>query len=658
MPNFAPVGLCGAIKSWLDVVSQMFRAIFACKNRISMNYSMHRTFTLAFALLCSFVGALVGKAQVSPYMPKVKTVLTYNIRNATTDDGQVDFADVVATIQRADADFVALQELDSVTGRSKGKDVLRELALLSQYYPVYGSSINYDGGRYGLGILSKQKPVGVRKVALPGREEARTMLVAEFQDVVLACTHLSLTDEDRMASAGLILAEAEGSTKPFLLAGDFNAVPESDFIKQIERGFIVLSPKDKHTFPARSPKACIDYIASFKGSGESLVLREAEVMPRGRVSDHLPVLARFQLKTPVERILYGKPYLQNPSPEAISVMFQTRTIAHAWVEYGQDTLNLRRARMEYGGQAVCHDIEHRVRLEGLQPGGKYYYRVCAQEILHYAAYNKVLGDTQVTDFYSFQLPEDGQEDFTALIFNDLHRNQETIGLMSQLADSIPHDFVLFNGDCIPDPASREDAMHMLHRLASAFHAEEIPAFFVRGNHEIRNFHSAALPSLLEQPGGKTYGSFSWGDTRFVILDCGEDKPDDHPVYYGLNDFSAFRQQQCSFLQEEMKSREFRKAERRVLLSHIPLWGNGDKYQPCSELWTPLLENARFDVGLSGHTHRFRYYSAGDVSNPFPVCIGGGPGANSATMMVLTKKGEDFSLRVLNAKGQELGAWPL
>lgn len=623
-----------------------------------MNVFSRRFFVFLLALLCAFADALLVRAQVSPYMPEVRTVLTYNIRNATTDGGQVDFADVVATIRLADADFVALQELDSVTGRSKGKDVLRELALLSQYYPVYASAIDYDGGKYGVGILSKQKPLAVRKIALPGREEARVMLVAEFQDVMLACTHLSLTDEDRMASAGLILAEAEGSTKPFLVAGDFNAVPESDFIKQIEREFIVLSPKDKPTFPSRSPKACIDYIASFKGSGESLLLREAEVMPRGRVSDHLPVLARFQLKTPVERILYGKPYLQNPSPDAVSVMFQTSTIAHAWVEYGQDTLNLRRARMEYGGQAVCHDIEHKVRLEGLQPGGKYFYRVCAQEILHYAAYSKVLGDTQVTDFYSFQLPEEGQEDFTALIFNDLHRNPETIKLMSELAGSIPHDFVLFNGDCIPDPASREDAMYMLHRLASAFHAEEIPAIFVRGNHEIRNFHSAALPSLLDQPGGKTYGAFSWGDTRFVVLDCGEDKPDDHPVYYGLNDFSAFRRQQYDFLQEEMKSHEFRKAERRVLVSHIPLWGNDDKYRPCSELWSPLLKNARFDVALSGHTHRFRYHSTGDASNPFPVCIGGGPGAYSATMMVLTKKGEDLFLRVLNTKGEELGEWTL
>ena len=110
------------------------------------------------------------------YMPKVMTLMSYNIRNATSDDGRVDFDDVVSVISKYDADFVALQELDSVTGRSAGKDVLRELALLSQYYPIYGPSIKYDGGKYGLGILSKQRPLSVKQISLPGREEARTLL--------------------------------------------------------------------------------------------------------------------------------------------------------------------------------------------------------------------------------------------------------------------------------------------------------------------------------------------------------------------------------------------------------------------------------------------------------------------------------------------------
>ena len=91
---------------------------------------MNRLFLLVFLLLCFLVNAIPGVAQLSSYMPRVNTVLTYNIRNATTDGGEVDFHDVVSTILRSEADYVALQELDSITGRSKGRDVLRELAML------------------------------------------------------------------------------------------------------------------------------------------------------------------------------------------------------------------------------------------------------------------------------------------------------------------------------------------------------------------------------------------------------------------------------------------------------------------------------------------------------------------------------------------------
>lgn len=142
------------------------------------------------------------------------------------------------------------------------------------------------------------------------------------------------------------------------------------------------------------------------------------------------------------------------------------------------------------------------------------------------------------------------------------------------------------------------------------------------------------------------------------MDCGEDKPDDTPVYYGLNDFSAFRQEQYDFLKREINSDAFRKAKRRVLINHIPLWGNGDKYQPCSELWGKLLAKADFDVNLSGHTHRFRFHPKGTVSNPFPLCIGGGPNMKGATMMVLSKMGEKMNLRVLNTSGEEVGSWDL
>lgn len=614
--------------------------------------------SLLMALLCLCGADVYAQIPELDYAPRVRTLLCYNIKNAMDDDGKMDFADVVSTIQGCNADVVAIQELDSVTKRSKGLDVLRELALLSQYYPVYGASISYGGGKYGVGILSRERPVSVRQIALPGREEERTLLMAEFDDFVLGCTHLSLTEEDRLASVDMIVAEAARANKTFFLAGDLNDTIGSKFMKRMDEHFDVLS-SDKPTFPAHKPRTCIDHIASYTPTtAETLVVREAKVLDRGGVSDHRATMIRWQMKTPKERILYGEPYLQNVSHDGATVMFQSQTRVHAWVEYGTDTLSLKKAQMLYGGQAVCHEIEHRVRLDGLEAGKRCYYRVCTREILYYEAYNKVFGDTMKTDFYSFVLPEKDTKDFTAIVLNDLHTDGGTIARMAELAKTIPHDFVVFNGDCMPDPHSRMITLKMLHRLASSFNASEIPCIFIRGNHEIRNAYSAGMPTLLEHAGGDTYGAFSWGDTRFVVLDCGEDKPDDTPVYYGLNDFTAFRQAQYGFLKKELNGDAFKKAKRRVLINHIPLWGNGDKYQPCPELWGELLVKADFDVNLSGHTHRFRFHPKGAESNPFPLCIGGGPNMKGATMMVLSKKGGKMNLRVLNTSGEELGNWEL
>ena len=72
-----------------------------------------------------------------------------------------------------------------------------------------------------------------------------------------------------------------------------------------------------------------------------------------------------------------------------------------------------------------------------------------------------------------------------------------------------------------------------------------------------------LRALFDYVDDKTYGAFSWGDTRFVMLDCGEDKPDSTWVYYGLNDFTGLRKDQVSFLSKELSGKEFKQASKRV-----------------------------------------------------------------------------------------------
>ena len=62
-------------------------------------------------------------------------------------------------------------------------------------------------------------------------------------------------------------------------------------------------------------------------------------------------------------------------------MFQTNVPAHCWVEYGTDSMNVQRARTLADGQEVCYDIENKIVLGNLKPGTKYFYRVCAVDIL-------------------------------------------------------------------------------------------------------------------------------------------------------------------------------------------------------------------------------------------------------------------------------------
>ena len=348
-------------------------------------------------------------------------------------------------------------------------------------------------------------------------------------------------------------------------------------------------------------------------------------------------------------VLWGLPYLQNMTTDGVTVMYQSRGSVHSWVEVGIDSMHTQRFRQLRGGQEVVHDQEHRVRLSGLQPGQTYYYRICAQEITKNQSYHKTFGCSIATPFYRFTLPADTIMNFTAIILNDLHGVQAVINRVAACVDSIQPDLIFFNGDCLSEPADRDQAIRMVQSLVVPFHGEQRPLVFIRGNHEIRNAYSSGMTSLMEWPGGETYHAFSWGRTRFVVLDCGEDKPDSTWVYYGLNDFSGFRQDQVGFLQQEVRSRAFRKADHRFLLHHIPLWFDneandpGGASAPCRTLWADLLTRADLDCAFNGHTHRQQFYDIGRQGNPYPMYIGGGPAVGHASVYVLRVRGKEYSV---------------
>ena len=595
-----------------------------------------------YLFLCLFAMALSAHSQYD------LKLMSYNIRNAKGMDNVRNVQRIVNVINNEAPDVVAVQELDSMTTRSNQTFVLAEVAERTQMHASYAPAIDFQGGKYGIGILSKDKPLDIQTYPLPGREEKRMLMVAEFKDYFFACTHLSLTEEDRLTSLEIIKNSVKSNQKPFFLAGDLNDTPNSKFIQALQEDFLILTNTKKPTFPAPEPKETIDYIAAWKGNTDNFANLSAQVVEEPLASDHRPLTVQLRMSMKASELFLTKPYLQNPVNNGMTIMWETTIPAYSWVEYGTDTTNLSRKRLIIDGQAEFNESIHKIRLENLTPGQTYYYRVCSQEILQYKAYSKKFGNTAKSEFYSFTMPQADTDSFTAVIFNDLHQRANVFQALLKQVENVDYDFVVFNGDCIDDPANHAQATRFVKLLTEGVHGDRTPTLFIRGNHEIRNAYSIGLRKHFDYVGGKTYGAFNWGDTRIVMLDCGEDKTDDHREYSGLNDFTQLRQEQVGFLQQELASKTFKKANKRILIHHIPLYGCDNL---CKDLWEPLLKKAPFHVAINAHTHKFAHHPKGSLENNYPVIIGGGNRLENATVMILEKKKGELRIKVLDAEGK-------
>lgn len=223
------------------------------------------------------------------------TFMSWNIRAGRGLDGVRDIARAAAVIKDADADFVALQEVDRGTRRANGVDQLAALAEATGLVPSWGKALDHDGGEYGVALLSRVAPQRVRLVPLPrlGKEtERRVLLVADFPELRIGVTHLSLDEAERLAAVREIRAYIDPE-HPFFLAGDWNDVPAGATVRALRGPFAVLSGFAP-TFPANGPARCLDYIAVSRRHRARFETVTHEVLDESVASDHRPVVVRVR----------------------------------------------------------------------------------------------------------------------------------------------------------------------------------------------------------------------------------------------------------------------------------------------------------------------------------------------------------------------------
>jgi endonuclease/exonuclease/phosphatase family metal-dependent hydrolase len=261
---------------------------------------------------CLMISGLLG-CSVSRKVDKRHTgslvrVMSYNVHhcNPPGKPGVIDIDAIADVINNAKPDLVGLQEIDVNTGRSgKGVNQAEALAAKTGMHFVFGKAIDYDGGEYGVAILSKFPLSDVQIIPLSSVKgitgEPRVLLTTKIKlasgtIIRFANTHLDAISDPaiRLQQIKDINAIALKEKLPFLITGDFNATPESSVIQNMDVVFKRTCMQCEPTIPADRPSKSIDYVA-FKAS-DAFEIRDHKVIAAPLPSDHLPVVATLQLK--------------------------------------------------------------------------------------------------------------------------------------------------------------------------------------------------------------------------------------------------------------------------------------------------------------------------------------------------------------------------
>lgn len=233
-------------------------------------------------------------------------VMTYNIHHANPpskkESGEIDLDAIVNVIRNENPDLVALQEVEVNTGRSGGVNQAKEIADKLGMKAFFGRAIDYDGGYYGVAILSKYSINYPIVIPLPedadSQAEDRVLTMASVtlpggMVIRFGSTHLDVRSEgNRNQQVKMINEIASNENKPFIIAGDFNAEPESIAIAELDKVFTRTCTNDcEPTIPVDKPDRTIDFIAFTKGSPFKVVSQK--VIQEKYASDHLPVVVNF-----------------------------------------------------------------------------------------------------------------------------------------------------------------------------------------------------------------------------------------------------------------------------------------------------------------------------------------------------------------------------
>jgi endonuclease/exonuclease/phosphatase family metal-dependent hydrolase len=268
-----------------------------------------RSLTLFLLLALLVIGVAqnpAARAYSHPPRAQSVRVMTYNIHVGVGMDKKLDLPRIAGVINAQHPDLVGLQEVDRGVTRTQQIDEIAELARLTKMDYAFAFNLKYQGGQYGVAILSRT-PIrttdhrlysNIREAERRGFIRAQVSVGRVFLNFVT--THLDYQyDDGRLFETQQLLAALQDVKEPLLVVGDFNDVPSGEAYKLMRRHFddVWLGRNEGDpgfSYPADKPAKRIDYI--FARSSDSIRTKRAWIVET-LASDHVPVVADLEIRS-------------------------------------------------------------------------------------------------------------------------------------------------------------------------------------------------------------------------------------------------------------------------------------------------------------------------------------------------------------------------
>ena len=366
--------------------------------------------------------------------------------------------------------------------------------------------------------------------------------------------------------------------------------------------------------------------------------------------------------------IYG-PYLQNIKAAEATVVWEADKQSIGWVELAPDDgsnfySSERPKYFDCTNGVKNTSLIHTVKLTNLKANTTYRYRIYSKQVLtHNGTFVNYDNHVAATDVYSkaplhFTTLDPGKKETSFVVLNDVHGKKNFITPLMKLVDYQHKDLIFFNGDMISVLNKKEDFFEGFMNECIGLFAQEKSPYYARGNHETRGEFSTHFQEYFSPREPHLYFTVRQGPIYFILLDAGEDKPDDDIEYSGIVDYDNYRTEQAEWLKTLVNDPDYQTAKFRVVICHMPTRIDKNDWHgmtDCTNKFAPILNHMNINVMLAGHTHSDSYHEP-NANIQYPVLVNSNEGIieaqtkdNELDIRVIHKDGNVVAKKVFTAK---------